>query len=220
MANATVSVLSQNGVVTPMTGVSDPSNSNAFTPGSTQVDPVTGFKKSVGEGRANFQYSSGDLAPVATPTAVMVIQGSATKTVEIRRIAVTGGATAAGSMRIVVTRRSTAGSVGSAVLTAVTPAKRDTTNAAATAVVSTVGTANYTTMGTTAGEIANGRLNLVAIGSAATSSDAQPYLLEFGEKNDQPLRLIGTSDYVTIEGGGSALPAGAKWDLNVTTSEY
>ena len=220
MANSSISVLNQAGTPVVMSGVTDAANGAAFLPAQVAADPLNGFKKTIGEGRANYQYSVPDFAPVATPTAIVVIQGSATKTVEIKRLSITGGATAAGSMRYLVTRRSTAGTLGSAVLTAVTAAKRDTGNPAATAVVSSVGTANYTTPGTTAGELASGRVNLVAIGSAATSSDCQPVVLEFGVKDDQPLRLNGVSDWITIEGGGSAIPSGGKWDITVTTVEY
>lgn len=151
---------------------------------------------------------------VATPTAVVVIQGSATKTCRITKINMTGAATAAGNMPYIITRRSTNGTPGSAVLTAVTAAKNDTGDIAPTMVVSTVGTANYTTLGTTAGVVAAGRLAMAALttGSAGVSSE------EFGFR-EKALVLRGTSDYLTIEFSGTAVPSGGVLDFEIIWSE-
>lgn len=174
---------------------------------------------SLDSSKATYTAAVGNITPVATPTAFFVIQGSATKTIRIKSVKVSGGATAAGSMLLKAERWSDAGTLGSAVLTAVTAGKHDTGSAAATAVVSTVGTANYTTEGTSAGLIAAGRLNLVAIGSAGTSSDCVPYTLEWSHTSTQSLVLRGSGQYLVVGGAGSSLPSGAKLDLMVTWEE-
>lgn len=169
---------------------------------------------------SGYRYAGTAFAMVATPTAVLVIQGSATKTVAIKRICLSGGATAAGSMPFTAVRRSTAGTLGSAALTAVTAGKLATANAAASAVVSTVGTANYTTLGTAVATMGAGRLSLVALGSAATSSSAVPLCWDFTNALNQPLILSGTGEYLTIDGNGAAIPSGGVLDYEIETVEY
>lgn len=167
-----------------------------------------------------YRYSGSAFSMVATPTAVIVVQGSASKTVGIKKICLSGGATAYGSMPFTLVRRSTAGTLGSAALTAVTAGKLDTASADATAVVSTVGTANYTTLGTAVATLGAGRLSMVALGSAATSSGGAPLCWDFSNPLNQPLLLKGTSQYVTIEGNGAAIPSGGVLDYEIETIEY
>ena len=169
---------------------------------------------------AGYRYSGSAFSMVATPTAVIVIKGSATKTVAIKKICLSGAATAYGSMAFTAHRRSSAGTLNTAVLTAVTAVKLDTNNAAATATVSTVGTANYQTLGTDVGTVGAGRLSMTAIGSAATSSAASPLCWDFSSPLNQQLVLKGTSQYLTIEGNGAAIPSGGVLDYEIETVEY
>lgn len=160
-----------------------------------------------------YYYGKSALAPVATPTAVAVIKASASKVTRIRRIAVTGAATAAGSMPLIVTKRTDDGTPGSAALTAVTPARANTDDGAATASVSTVGTANYTTMGTSQGVVYAGRITMTALG---TGVDVSPKDIPI----EMPLLLKkGSTEQVTIELGGAALPSGGVVDINVVLEE-
>lgn len=166
-----------------------------------------------------FSAAGSAFAQVATPTVWLVIQGSASKTVRIRRIEISGAATAAGSMPAVVARCSAAGTLGSAVLTAVTAAEHDSSGAAATAVISTVGTANYTTPPTVVANVAAGRVNMVALGSAATSSAGNPLVFEFGVGGESALVLRGTSEFITISGAGAAIPSGGVNDYRIVFVE-
>jgi hypothetical protein len=168
---------------------------------------------------ATYVAAGGAFAQVATPTVWLVIQGSATKTVRIRRIELSGAATAAGSMPVVVARCSAAGTLGSAVLTGITAAKHDSANAAATAVVSTVGVANYGTPPTVVANLAAGRVNMVALGSAATSSAGNPLFVLGGEMGEQGIVLRGTSEFVTIAGAGAAIPSGGVNDYRIVWTE-
>lgn len=194
--------------------------------GNTQTTPVhtdaAGNKTVVhsSDGSlATYSAAGSAFAQVATPTVWAVIQGSASKTIRIRRIELSGAATAYGSMPVTVARCSAAGTLGSAVLTAVTAAAHDTGNAAATAVVSTVGTANYTTPPTVVANVAAGRVNMTAIGSAATSSAGGPLVFEFGVGGEQGLVLRGTSQFVTLSAAGAAIPSGGVNDYRITWTE-
>jgi hypothetical protein len=168
--------------------------------------------------RATYRYAITGFTPVATPTAFVVLQGSATKVVRIKRIYLSGTTSAAtgGNQPLVGTRRSTAGTLGSAVLTAVPGTKHDINDVAATGVVSTVGTANYTTMGTTAGQLLANRIGLA---TATTGTADSPAVYDFATRNDKPLILRGVSDFITLEGGAAALPAGAVFDIEIETEE-
>lgn len=166
--------------------------------------------------RATYRYAVLGFTPVATPTAFAVIQGSATKVVRIKRIYISGVATASGNMPLIGTRRSSAGTLGSAVLTAITPGKHDTNDGAATAVVSTVGTANYTTLGTGNGQLLVDRIGLTAVGTGVADS---PALYDFATHCDKPLILRGASDFLTLEGNGAAVPTGGALDIEIETEE-
>ncbi len=148
-----------------------------------------------------------DLAPVATPTAYALLQGSSTKTIRVRSIRVVGSATAFGEMTIKIARWSTAGTIGSAVLTTVASAKADSANDAATAVFGTVGTANWTTEGTQT-VVSYGVLDFGPLTTAATSSACPVFERFFGRGGEQALVLRGTSAYLAIGGDGDAVPSG------------
>lgn len=202
--------------------------SNVF--GVALINPVTGQAIAVGPGKtgtppllvstegdkATYGYSTARFAQVAAPTAFLVIQGSATKTVRIKKIKVNGVATAQGNMQIQIARWSTAGTLGSAVLTALTAVKHDLNDAAATAVVSTVGTANYTTQGT--GSTVPLLTDTIFMGVVATGT-VTPNCFEFGNRNDKALILRGTADIIVLSGNASAIPSGGVVDISVELEE-
>ncbi len=153
--------------------------------------------------------------PVATPTDIALIQGSASFTTRIRKIIVQGVATAAGNIPIVLIRRSTPYTTsGSAVLTAIaTIGPMDSEDPAATAVVETVSTANFTSVGTAVATLATGRAQLAASGSGIGFTP-----LEFNFNNNS-IVLRGTSDYLALNCNGAAVPAGGVLDITVEWEE-
>lgn len=166
--------------------------------------------------RATFRYAVQAFTPVATPTAFLVIAGSATKVIRVKRIKVGGVATSNGNMQVQASRWSTAGTLGSAVLTALTAVKHDTNDVAATAAVSTVGTANYTTQGTgNAVPFAADRIFLATTATGAT----QQLIYDFSTRQDKPFILRGVTDILSLSGNGSAVPAGGVLDIEVETEE-
>jgi len=146
---------------------------------------------------------------VATPTEVVVMQGSATKTIRLRKISVQGWSTTAGVMKWKLSRRTAAGTLGSAVLTAIpTQGKNDSgTVASPTMTVSTVGTANYTTVGTLGSINDSG---VVGFNLAAQINNTLPWTPT--ANTPEAFVLRGTSDWLTLDGGadagGDAVPAG------------
>jgi hypothetical protein len=150
------------------------------------------------------------LAMVATPTVAIQIKGSATKTVRVKRIALTGVATAAGNMSVAIQKASDAGTVGSADLTGVTATPLDSDDDAATAVVSTVGTANYTTIPAVVGsQVGSGRLCLSADG---TGVFVAPLVFDF-EKHAVVLR--GVLEHLCVNFLGDAIPSGGIVDWSI-----
>jgi hypothetical protein len=156
-----------------------------------------------------YRAAGSAFAQVATPTVSFVIKGSATKTVRVKKIRIAGAATAAGSMPAVVAKCSDAGTVGSAVLTAITAVPLDSNDAAATGVVSTVGTANYTTPPAVIGTIGSGRLCMTALG---TGVGVQPLDFDFTQ---HAVVLRGILESVTIAFNGAAIPSGGVIDYTV-----
>jgi hypothetical protein len=166
--------------------------------------------------KATFRYAVAGFTPVATPTAFLVIAGSATKTVRIKSIKIGGVATANGNMQVQAQRWSTAGTLGSAVLTALTAVKHDTNDAAATATVSTVGTANYTTPGT--GSTVPAIVDRIGLCTTATGVPT-PLKFDFSTRQDKAFILRGTTDILVLSGNSSAVPAGGVLDIEVETEE-
>ena len=167
--------------------------------------------------KATYRYAVQGLTPVATPTAFLVIQGSASKTIRVKLVKLTGIATAAGNMPVQASRWSTAGTLGSAVLTGITAVKHDTNDPSPSATISTVGTANYTTQGTGNGILAMAeRLQFSASGTGVA---VNPTVLDFSTRQDKAFILRGSSDFLVISGGGGAVPAGGAIDITVETEE-
>jgi hypothetical protein len=231
MSNTTLTASDSNASPATLSCGQDAGNSNAKVPKTIPVDPVSGVDARVREDgsihvsaegkRATYRAAVANGTLIAAPTEMFVIQGSASKKVAITRIAVTGGATAAGSMQLTLTRRSDAGTLGSATLSALTKVKLDTTDASAGATVSQVATANYGTPGTAVGYLGARRLNLTAIGSAGTSGECKPEVWEFGHvRGSKPIVLVDNTEWVTVDGEGSTLPSGAVIDAEFEWVEY
>lgn len=155
--------------------------------------------------------------PPATPTDMFLIQGSATKTVQINRIEITGSQTTAGSNIFYLIRRSTANTLGTAV--ASTKIAMDTNDAAATAVVQHY-TANPTALGTSAGNVAVRRVYTPAPATALSNNGLiTTFDWETGQAGKNII-LRGTSQFLVVNFNGAALPAGLSIGFNVEWCEY
>ncbi len=155
--------------------------------------------------------------PVATPTDFWNIVGSATKTVRVTRVELSGDATAANSVPTLLIKRSTAGTLGSAALTAVTAVPHDANDAAATAAVSTVGTANYTTVGTIVGNVRATELPLGVVGGLGAPEP--PIAWHFTTRNSKGIVLRGVAQQLALNWAGVAVPAGTVLIIGVEWTE-
>lgn len=169
-------------------------------------------------GNATYYAAAVDIAPVATPTAIFLLKGSATKTIRIRRIKVTGMATAYGEMKVKVAKWSADGTVGSATLNAITPGVVDSSNSAATAVPYYISSANYTTEGTQT-VLDYGNISFVPLTTAATSSADCPYIFDAGRGGEQAIVLRGVAQFLAIGGDGDAVPSGGVLHLQLCWTE-
>ena len=165
--------------------------------------------------KATYRYSVTDITPVATPTDVVVIKGSATMTVRIKRIVMAGFATTAGQLLVELIRRSVANTGGSPTVTAVTPGKHDINDPAATAVVDYITAGNCGTLGASAGQMGVGRMFL----NVAATGPTTPAVWDFATRQDKAIILRGVTDFLCINCGGATLPSGAALDFECETEE-
>ena len=232
MSDTTFIVLDATAASVTLSASQDAGNSSYLVLKKNLIDPVSGVDHLIREDGSAYVSATGKRAaykaciakatPLATPTAIFTIQGSATKKVAITRISVTGGATAAGSMQLSLHKRSTAGTDNTSTTRShLTKVKFESSDGSATAVVDLIQGANQDTPGTTVGRIGARRLNLPAIDSVATSGEGKPEVWEFGAiRGAKPLVLVSDSEWLTVDGEGSALPSGTKIDFEIEWSEY
>ena len=131
--------------------------------------------------KAAYMVAKTALALAATPTVVASIQGSATKTIKVRRVRISGAAATA-SQNIPVELRKTSTAFTGGTATAPTPVPVDSNLGAATAVVSYF-TANPTE-GTSVGAVASGVvpcLLATAAGAPGFGSNHHDLIDPYGE---------------------------------------
>jgi hypothetical protein len=181
--------------------VEDPNNSSSL------VSRVVADSTLEDVGQPKFFASAIGLTPAATATDLLVIVGSATKTVRVKRISVSGGSTSGGSVDLVALRRSVANTGGTAAT--VTPAKGDSQSAAATAVVSAY-SANPSALGASAGVIASRKFALPAAGNEVS------IVIEFPGSG---IVLRGVAESLAINLNGSTIPSGSSISVGVAWKE-
>jgi hypothetical protein len=143
------------------------------------------------------------LAPAASCTDLVEIVGSASKTVRVKRIRVSGVATAAGSYNVNLIKRSAAATGGTAV-TQIELVPNDSSSGAATANVKAY-SANPT-VGAAVGKVRSQRLTT---STAATSSvDAQPTDFVFGTDTSQEIVLRGAAQTLCLNLNGVTVTGG------------
>lgn len=165
-----------------------------------------------------FTYSAatGAYTPPATPTDTSTICGSATKTIRVRHVLLSGLQTTAGINRFILLKRSTADTTGTFV--ASTLVLHDTNYAAATATVGHY-TANPGALGTLVGNV---RSDLYLIPAAASVITPVVYDLlgPVGrDGNEGAVTLRGTAQCLGINFAGAALPAGSSWSVSWSWTE-
>jgi hypothetical protein len=162
-----------------------------------------------------YKFCVQGISPVATPTDVLQIRGSASRTGRVKRVKVDGLAGTAGGLVCQLIRRSTAGTVGGATLNTVTAEQFDENDVVPTCTVKYVSAANLSALGTSAGVAAVGRLYLNTAAAGPTSS----VVWEFPSTRSKGQILRGTSDYLCVNFVGASLPASTVLDFEVELEE-
>jgi hypothetical protein len=167
--------------------------------------------------RRTYGYAQLALAPVASPTDIIVIAGAAAVIGRVRRICLSGAASSAGTMPVQLVRRSSAGTLGSAVLTNIAAAKYDSTDIVGpSCTVSTFGTANYSTLGTSADVFGAQRLQMTAL---STGLAAVPVEWNFAAWRDKAVTLRSASELLCVNLNGASLPGGGVVDFEIEMEE-
>lgn len=150
--------------------------------------------------RITYRANIAGLVPAASATDVFYISGSATKTVTVNRVVVSGTAGTAVVVPVQIIKRSTANSGGTCAASTNVPL--DSSDAAATAVVSSC-TANPTT-GTAVGTVASQAVFLSL--SSAVNAGAGEF--NFGANNGKPVVLRGTSQVLAVNFNAVSVSSG------------
>lgn len=153
-----------------------------------------------------YSASFNGLVPPATPTDFFCITGSASKTIFVKRIDITGTASTQAVADLLVIRRSAANTGGTS--TTATAASHDSTNPAATATV-TGYTANPSALGASAGTIDAFKITL-----AAVTAQVNERIKTYGVEDMQAVRLRGTNEQLCLNANG-VTNAGNNYDVAV-----
>lgn len=159
--------------------------------------------------RATYSAASLGLTPAATATDFFQIVGSASKTVRVTRVQISGLATAAATNDIQLVKRTAANTGGTSA--SVSIAQHDSNSAAPSATVNSY-SANPSALG--AGVAIRGeKLNLGAAGAAGV------IVWDFTTRNSQGLVLRGVAQSLNLNWNGAAVPSGTLLDIDVEWTE-
>lgn len=159
--------------------------------------------------RTTYSAAVAALVPAGTPTDIFTITGSATKTVRIMSISVTGTQTTAAQRDVILLRRSSANSGGTSNALAI--ASHDPQSSSATAVVRSY-TANPT-LGTLVGNIRTKKMLI-----STTSGTSGEFAIDFGTRPSQAMVLRGASQVLAINLNGIT-STGGSFNISIEWTE-
>ena len=168
-------------------------------------------------GLAHYRATSAFSPAVTAASDTWIMNGSATKTIRIKYICISGVVTTTPAVQIVsLLKRSTANAGGTTAAATLVPL--DSANVAATATV-----LSYTVVPVTPGTLVGtvGSRYIVLSGTPLTATDFPPsekLFFDFTTKNDQALVLRGVAQGVSIQ-FPAALPAGIALAIEVEWDE-
>lgn len=150
--------------------------------------------------------------PYATPTDLIVIGGSATKTVKIHKILLSNTQTTAGINKWYLIKRSAADTAGTS--TDATKAPLDSSSAAATATV-----LKYTVIPSGLGASVGTIKQISVLAPAPASLAAGESVLFDDMHTGQPITLRGVAECLAINFNGAAVPSGLSTAFTVIFTE-
>ncbi len=159
-------------------------------------------------------YSTGlQFTAANTATDIVTISGSATKTIRVLRVWLSGIQTTGGIEEVIFYKRSAA-NTGGTLTGGIVLVPHDSNSAAATATVNAY-TANPTTLGATIGPLAIFRTQ---IPTATTTTTYNPLIVDYGNRPGQGIVLRGAGQLFTINLAGVTW-AGNVLDINIEWTE-
>jgi hypothetical protein len=164
--------------------------------------------------KPTYTYAISATAPYATPTDWIVIRGSATKTIKIVRVEISGAATAATEVLFAIKKHTIANTGGTS--TTPTPMSHDSADPAPSATVLLYSVAP--TIDASATIWKNVRMTL-AVAPAATTVAPDRFIYNYSSETYEPLVLRGVAQECAINFGGSAVPSGGAYDVAITFTE-
>ena len=159
--------------------------------------------------KATYSATITNLPSTALASDIFTLTGSATKTIRITRVALSGIQTTGAQVSIIFLRRSTANTGGTS--TSLAAISMDTNNPAATA-TGLVYTANAT-VGTLVGNI---RTRKVSVSASSGASDA--LILDFGTRNSQAVVLRGINQVFAVNLNNVTV-AGSSFNISIEWTE-
>jgi hypothetical protein len=142
------------------------------------------------------------VAPAATATDVVTLAGSATTTIRITLVRISGISTTAITTQVLLIKRSAANTGGTSA--ALTRVPHDSNSAAATAAGLSY-TVNPTALGAAVGTVRQDRLSFAVTGSVAQD----PLVWDFGDRPAQAIVLRGTTQILAINLNGVTITGGS-----------
>lgn len=163
--------------------------------------------------KATYSTTLVNFTPAATATDFLVIQGSATKTVRITRVLVTGQASSGAIVDLLGVIRTAANTGGTT--TPANVAQHDQSDPAPSAVA-----VSYSVNPTGLGAGKNVRSTLFGL-AATTGGGFTPQVVEweFGTRNGRAIVLRGVNQFFALNWNGLAVPAGTSLHVDVEWTE-
>lgn len=161
---------------------------------------------------ATYAASANFTAAALLATDVFTITGSGTKTIQVRKIHISGTNSGNTNARFVIVKRSTANSGGTS--TTLTNVPLDSTDAAATATVR-----SYTvnpTLGTTVGNIDDLYTFLPTL---ASTNFSHVKIIDFGYLRDKAVYVRGTSEVLSVNLAGVTLGSVTQLSIKIEWTE-
>ena len=163
--------------------------------------------------RATFGAFLYNLAPAsATLTDLFLMQGAAGKVIRVKSIILSGTASSATNVPVILYKRTTNQTGGTT--TAVTRTAKDSADGAANMVLNHFGTGAAPTPGTGT-MVDGGRLNL----APAANGSIDRLLFQYSWQNDKAVVLRGASEWLAVNFNGTTTPAGVGIDFSCTWTE-
>jgi hypothetical protein len=163
---------------------------------------------------ATYNVSIEDFHPVALATDILVLTGSATKTVKVTKINISASAPNVGRVDLYAIKRTSANTGGT--ISNPPIVKYDSLNPSATAVVKLY-SANPSTLGT--GILFAGTQYIIPGSQGNTWLPNVPLIAEYGTRNNQAITLRGVNESVAISLNGNVIPTGLEMYITIEWTE-